>query len=973
MKLLRLASRTLVALGIVVIAAVLVALIPAVQTAGFQALLESQPQVHARFGSVTAGFGRIDVGDAHLEKRGLKLDIPSAEVSVGITRALLARDARVTGLVSRGWTLDLSQSEDVKHLLGKSDNAAEEALLALAALSTWELPIQGTYDGIELEGDVLFPGPDTGSPRRAHLSLVGGGVGGKQDGHFIVDFSTTALSSPLSSATFHGTLDASPRAGQRYARTRLAGDMVLTGPGLSSDMAVSIEATAGREGLRQTLDLALHNAAGTRINLSCVADAEKAVAARWSVDLPANEVARWAGPASLPRGPISGDGRFAVDLKARTYSANGTLKGRLDSAADWNPALAALTGSAVNAAFDLSGDANGISVRALDGGVALTRGRAMVHLLQPFSFRFADRKLEVSDSHRDVVTVSAEHLPLGVASLPLWRYTLASPEVDGAVRVMPQDGGYRLEVEQPLSLSGRLLSHSGVEMDPNIRLFLDGRALVGPLAASIDVREFRLQSADVTYLKGSGSAQRGDDGNWTLKGSGSITIAGDDRPLVALIGGPTLDLTLTGKLTDELELDIGAHVATGRAQQTAAALHASIDIDGDYSVKGPITLSEGKTKTVFTIDSSVTFDRESARVEGSVTSEDADLASVGRLASAAAALAGAGEKDAPFWGTVAGQFTFNFGKFRVGDASYEGVVGRVVADDESLRLDRGRVWLFNHDLGKAEVTLKFKPSDILRYEASAKGSIDDVDAAALLGGSTGGPPPIEGRVALSMDARARANDLPSLWALAQPTYALTSHTGVLRVLKTSVADAIPETHEPVKETIGSVGSAVGSVFGVHKGVGIGGTNAVSKRAESVIAFTYSISEIGYDSLDAAIERLPDGTLRLKALHVTAPEVRLAGEGSIAADPALTLGRRPLHLSLSVSVAGDTAKALEGTGLLASDPATPGFLRFERPLEFKGSLLDPDNSDWHAILAAAATQPERLVGNAPGTARQDMRH
>ena len=87
----------------------LTAMVPAVQTWAAQLALNSRPGLRASLGSVTAGFGRVEVEDSRLEMHGAVLMLPLLHAELPIIDTLRHRRAHLGKLVAKGWTLDLSR------------------------------------------------------------------------------------------------------------------------------------------------------------------------------------------------------------------------------------------------------------------------------------------------------------------------------------------------------------------------------------------------------------------------------------------------------------------------------------------------------------------------------------------------------------------------------------------------------------------------------------------------------------------------------------------------------------------------------------------------------------------------------------------------------------------------------------------------------------------------------------------------
>ena len=261
-----------------------------------------------------------------------------------------------------------------------------------------------------------------------------------------------------------------------------------------------------------------------------------------------------------------------------------------------------------------------------------------------------------------------------------------------------------------------------------------------------------------------------------------------------------------------------------------------------------------------------------------------------------------------------------------------------------------------HDLAIVTGILTFDGSRRPAYDLKANVSLSDFDASALFGKAGADRLAlVEGRFALEDAVSSAGDDLAGLARSAREQMQVRSAGGILRLLKVDVADAIPEQKERVSEALGSVGSAVGALFGIKHDSDKAGQNPVSKAAESVLSFTYDISEIGYDKLAATIERDPRGGLHLAGIEVTAPNEHITGSGDIGPAPGLALCARPVSLVLTLALKGEPQKLLGSAGLLSGDRDALGYSPLAQPIRLGGTLGQVDAAAWHDMLAAVAAK------------------
>ena len=167
--------------------------------------------------------------------------------------------------------------------------------------------------------------------------------------------------------------------------------------------------------------------------------------------------------------------------------------------------------------------------------------------------------------------------------------------------------------------------------------------------------------------------------------------------------------------------------------------------------------------------------------------------------------------------------------------------------------------------------------------------------------------------------------------------------------------------------LGSLGDiALSGRQGVFRGLAGRGKTA-SKAAKVVGALTFSrqlraigrllddLDELPFSRMSVSLLRDSPRQLRLEDISLIAPRLRLAGRGSVTAQPGLALALSPMEASLDLAARGDMAILFDGMGLLEEGADGQGFRAMNRSLTIGGSLAEPDTSAlWDALDEAAAS-------------------
>jgi hypothetical protein len=249
-------------------------------------------------------------------------------------------------------------------------------------------------------------------------------------------------------------------------------------------------------------------------------------------------------------------------------------------------------------------------------------------------------------------------------------------------------------------------------------------------------------------------------------------------------------------------------------------------------------------------------------------------------------------------------------------------------------------------------TITFDPAEARPYALKATlAPVANLDSALLLPPQPGQDPVIEGHFTLAGTVTGTGASLGDLLGRTQEEFQLSSTTGILRLLTTNVADAVPEAAEPVSDSLDTVGNFVGSVLLGIKGHSIDPSkNKVTKPQEAVLNFTNQVAEIGFDKVTVSAVRGADRTIRLLDLELTAPDVHLRGTGQITYTRGLPVSQEPLSLDLRLGVKDVAAKLLSSVGLLSQEKDGLGYPLLNQPVHFGGSLVHIDDRQWHDLLA-----------------------
>jgi hypothetical protein len=983
-----------IALVAVLVAA---AFVPAVQTWVAQMALARQPAVQGSLGSLSAGIGRVEVGDLHLKLDGAVLTLPSIEAELPVATAVWERKAIIRRLVAKGWTLDLSQIREPKSAGQQIESApgvqggpgartqpetvaAEKvAWIFRETLSRWALPCDVSLDGVELEGDVLVGAPAGRAPVRVHVIVKGGGVAAGREGAFAIDASIIALDPQLSviSIAGHGHIAVAMKTPRTFSRVEVKADLSADGGPfpqgltLSADLAVTLG--IGEETYYLDLSRGSQHLATV---LARFPEATNQFAGTWKIDLQNSDVAPFAPDRTLPHFTATGDGRFESDATFKRVHALGHLSALMSHLGALEPFLERLGAVTLDAGFDVARSGQSIRVERLSVSLAGARPAVVVQSLQPFELDGTTGALKAADIAGDWMDISIRGFPLAWLPGPADGFALSGGDATGEFVVWAEKGGFALRPKAPLTAAGVSVQRAGRTFGRKLDLSISLPGEYGPQGWQIQAAPLivgssgcRLATFEAKASRSAGTNQPiAIAGTWNVDLQALASKAND--PDLSWISGRSASGDFTAKVGTSTELDGRlAVVGTDEHHSITASLHAEVDGSGRISFLAPVKVAFGPSVSDLSAEGTRIRDEAGTRLYARLTGKNVVLEHLRLLAAPLAAggdmplaaIAGsetpAGVRDRiPFWGDWTGHVMIAFDRLKAGDEVFNNVGGTLHVNHGSVHLEGGHGGIAAKRDAKVEGSISFDAAAEIPYRLKATASLDRVDAESLFAAAgSGKEPAIEGRFSFAGTLAGNGVNLDDLVGRTQEEFRLTSTAGIVRMLKTDVDEAIPpEPKSPVSDALGAVGSAVGALFGVKDTMG-SGRKTVSPTAEAVIEFTNEMSEIGFDEITVTAIRGTDHTIRLVNIAMTAPDKRLTGSGQVTYVKGLSLRAQPLSVDLQLWARGRIAKLLSTAGLLSAQKDDLGYALLSEPIHLGGTLEHIDKSRWHELLVKAAAR------------------
>ncbi|PTX96500.1 hypothetical protein [Opitutus sp. ER46] len=1008
-----------------------VLLAPPVQGWLLRRELAKLPAVRVSFDSCWARFGRMEIERVRVERGGHVLTAPKVSAELPVLQSVWRRELRLQRLTAKGWTLELAASGGANGGTPAGGGPAVAAPLATVPATSgtaagpehavpgslrWvaealhrgfvdtRLPVDFATERVELAGTVVRRDATGTTTRRMEVSLQGGPLAAGRDSALAVAAETMRVDAenrPVE-VTLRGTLAVRMDTPRTVSRLAWTGTVVPKGGPLQTAPELAVEAAAARgEGGRETYAVTLARDGRTLATVhGGYTVATRGFAAEATLALTAEDFALLAQAETWPVTALNGQGRLEIDAGNGDLSVEGRLVGRTGRLAGLSPLLARMAPEGPLVA-QVAARRRGTrwDVERLELTVAGARPIATVELRQRFTYEAGDRKLTVAEPAKEWLKVKLEALPLAWLPDPTAGWQFTAGELAGEVGVAPTpDGGFALRPVGRLTARGVAVAQGGRVVADGLDVSLGLEASHSPAGWTCRYAPLVVASGGRELLvlegTGSGGAGPGRPAVWTgtLKaqldawagrlerwgGAAAKTTARKLEGTFTLSVGPTL--------TTEATLTLGGAREQDRVKATVKVSGAT---DQRLSFEVPVVANWSGRTSDFTAEGTWAPSSYGATTVLKLHGKELDLALLRPMAAlvqprggaaVAAANANAGRANGgdggraalvrPFWGDAYGSVALALERLRVGADEFRGVEATAYVEERTIKVTYGRHVLGKDVEGRVTGEVTFDPAATPTYRMAFTLGPDEVDAATVFGTEDERRrPAFEGKFKLERTLVSTGASLAELVAQARQDIRLTSKSGIVRFLRAGTLEMEPEKATPVADAMGSVGSAVGWLFGVDRRTR---TNlALTKpdaQTQAVLDFTYPLAELGYSDLSLAATWGRDGVVRVTDLALNAGKVRLTGVGRLEERRGESMRRWPLSLDLKLGTNGKLAELMTKTGLPVNAADGMGYTWLAVPVHFGGTLEQMDVGHWQRMLAQAATPKPMPAENAADAAK-----
>lgn len=969
-------------LGAAVLVGLLAVLVAVAFTSSFQTwaarkAIARQAEARITVERVSAGLRRVQVAQVQVEQPGLALTLPAAEVEIGLLDAALHDQVAVTRLVAKGWTLDLTKpvaagtEAPLPAAAGDPATAAATAVVTVfrGVFDQLKLPVDLALDGVELDGDVIFPTAPGQPAGRAKVSLRGGQLASNREGMFTfsAQIALSGPDAPVTSLNVRGSLNAAMDTPRTLTRAVMKVDAEAIGPSLPQGVQLTIDAAAARVAGGESYTLNVQSVGKRLIDLQANFPENSArLGGIWKLDLRDTDVAPFALGQRLPSFEAVGAGMFETDTRFTEIHAAGRLKSSADGLAIFVPELASVGALALFGEFDLTQRGDTTRIDKLILNVNRPDPVLAVQSLQAFEFNPTTGELKIAAPAADLLAISVQGLPTRWLAPFVKDYTLTGGLVRGEFTASANNGGLTLRSKNPLQIPGLAVTQAGKPLVSALDVAVTLAADYSPQGWQAECNELTVTSAGAPLLTLSAKAGQLAGENQVIKATGRWTLG-----LPALLQQPIAKdaaILARGSLHGEFNASFGSVqevqaalrlddlvVPTGeKLPLITADARATVAADGKIAFTLPLVFeNQAKARrSDLAVTGTLVSGADQLAIEAQVASREVFIEDVQALAVLAGGAPGAatptvpGVDEKPFWHGVSGQLGLALQKLHYNDQfEVSGVKGAIRIDAGQLKFEGVQAAL-GEGSAKLDGGLAFDGSVKTPYALTANLAVSDFNPAPFFRAlSPGEPATVEGKFNVTSKLTGRAASLAALADTTHGDFQLTSKGGVFRGLPLNVAGKVETTSK-----IAAGVAAVGSFFGGKDKVA-----DIASKAQAVAEITRTLGAIPYDQLSVVLSRDQALTTVLKDFTLISPEVRLTGAGQARPAADATLLNSALAMEFKLRARGHTADLFKYLSILDAQPDELGYAACTLPLRISGTLGRPDTSEINQALTNLAIE------------------
>lgn len=952
-------------------------------------VLAANPQYQTQLQRVHVGWSGVSAAAVRVSYSGAVLTLLSLEADLPVLAAVFRDKVAVTRLVSRGWTLDLTEYAPAQEVARGLPRGPQFSLINSAyadapavplqpmfqgVFAQLQLPVDLSLEGAVLEGTVILPGTDVEPPLPVKVSLVGGGLRVGSESNFSLtaraDFSGPAA--PVSLLDLGGNLRAVMDSPRTFAKIALNVNAQASGGAFPQGVQLSAELAAAQVSGGENYAVTLQSVGKRLLDVQANFPANSPrLGGVWRLDMRDTDVAPFVLGRRLPAFEAVGAGMFETDAAFAEIHSAGRIKSTVHRLETVVPGWTDLGTLTVYGEFDLTQQGSQTRVEKLEVEIARPDPVLTIRALQPFEFDAATGGLKVADPQGELLAVAARAMPLEWLQPMLTDIELQGEGLHGRLVAAARDGGMVLRTTAPLHVDNFILTRAHRLVFDQVGFSTELNADYNPQGWQVALSNFQLSSGGETLIEANLRAGGLQSGDAPIKATGTVNLnlvpLGKQPPaagMLTLTGGTVgVDFSATVGATHELQAGVkvsGLTAPEAILPVVESTLRASLDKAGTITFNAPLTVTAASPRRVsdLIVAGSLMLDATGGRIDArlggeQIYFEDMQVLSVVLAAtpSGDVAVASGGADSVPFWQGWTGEIALDVKLlFYTSQFELRNVGGSVRLESGALKLDGIKAGAGETGALNLQGAVNFDARHARPYDLNAEVKVKNFDSGPLFRAlDPTRAPQVEGRFDLDSKLIGQGRTPIDLLDRTRGEARLTSTGGVFRLLSADVSSKVEQAGK-----IAAVGAFIGNVAGV---LGKGGKDATNfaNKAQAVSEFSRLLTAIAYDQLTVAIIRDDDLNTTLRNFSLISPEMRLAGKGGLTAVDGKSFLEQPLNLELQLKARGRTGNALQYLHVLAAEPDALGYAACTLPLKVGGSLLKPDTSELQSALVKLAVE------------------
>ena len=952
------------ALVFLLIVALVVAFNSSFQTWAARRALAGQPDLKATLGRVSAGLDTVELRDVRAEVDGAVVVLPALDLEVPLWAAGVNNDVSVRRLVAKGWTLDLTRASS-------SASSEKKSSPFEGVFSQLKLPVDLAVDGVDLEGEVILPGPNSETPARAKVSIRGGGLLSGGEGKF--EIRVNGEDGDGQTLQGEGSLAAAMDTPRTFRRLVFASQSSVTGDKFPQGVRLGLNVNAVRTDTGEDYQLSASSDGRQLAALNATYATEgRRINGTWKVDGSRGDVAPFLLGQPLPEFVAKGEGSFQTDGAFSEVHATGRLDATAERLELLSPEFAPLGRVNVVADFDVLQHGLAVRVERFTGEFRGKAQVASVRALQPFELVTNTGELRVADPSKDLIAISLHGLPVSWAAAFLGDLSAEGADVRGEFVASARDGGLAFKTVSPLALAGLSLSQKDARLLSNVDIALSVSADYTPAGWQAELSDLSVSSGGKLILSLHAKAGQLAGAHEALKATGDWRADLPElfrQPVGAVSGASLAGGIASGEFSASLDgikalqarIGLRDLVAPGGEALPTVALDLRADIaeDGKVTLHAPVIVEREGKKSDLTIAGTVRPSGNKLAVDARLTSEQILVEDLRLFALPLVAeekettRKPAGKPDArdikPFWEGLEGEVALAIKKVIYGGAfEVTAIEGTLRLDDSSMNFEGVRA-VFGKDsdlrLGGG---MKFTPKNRRPYSFATGFQIQNFDTGPLFRAIDPAKlPTVDSRVTIITKVASEGLNLSDVAQRVRGDVLVTSRGGVFRAL------GLPGSYLDRAE------SAVTMLGGLVNSSSI-------TRVQSFLNLSRALADIKFDQLNVSATRDKKQNLQLNEFTLISPELRLTGSGSIQHVAGKSFMEQPLDMTLNLGTRGQIGDWLKQLNVLdQKQQDSLGYTSIKTPVRLAGTLQRPDVSEFAKTLAEAAVEKSGIFNGLLG--------